>query len=124
MKDDYGSLKFAGQAGEASFNLEAAVVDGDAVTVTATAGTLGRGSDGGELLGIAEKIEGDDVGTVILKGSGRVVTAVRTGAISVGYVGLQVDGTGKVKAAASTQAKFFVIGTKTFNSVTYVTFVL
>jgi hypothetical protein len=123
-KDDYGSLKFAGQQGEVTFNLEAAVQIDDAVTSTATAGLLGRGADGGEIVGVVFHKSPDLVGTVYTKGSNRVVTCVRNGAIALGFVALQVDGAGKVKAGGAGLSKFHVIGTKTYNSVDFVTFIL
>ena len=122
-KDTYGSLKFAGQQDEVSFNLEEAVEEGDAVTSTSTAGTLGRGSDGGELIGVVLRKEADNVGAVAMAGSNKVVTVPRSGAISLGRQALAVNGSGLVKAGSGT-AEFIVIGTQTYDSVDYVTFIL
>lgn len=123
-KDDYGSLKFAGQQGEVTFNVEEAVQTDDAVTSTATAGLLGRGADGGEILGVVFHKSVDNVATIYTKGCNRVVTCVRNGAIALGLTALQVDGTGKVKTGGAGLSKFHVIGTKTYNSIDYITFIL
>ena len=123
-----GGLMFSGQsANGVSFNVEAAVAEGDAVTTTTTAGTLGRGSDGDEIVGLVDRDEGDNVANVKLRGCGKVVTAKRAGAINSGNPGaavaLAVDGAGLVKAGTGT-SEFIVIGSTTVDSVDYVTFVL
>jgi hypothetical protein len=123
----YGALNFEGlDSKNASFNIAASVVEGDVLGASATAGTLGFGSDGGELVGYLKNMDADRVGNVALVGSGEIVTAVRTGTINssnAGWTMLAVDGAGKVKAGTNTRT-FYVIGQQTVSSVTYITFIL
>ncbi|MEM7738102.1 MAG: hypothetical protein AAF267_20190 [Deinococcota bacterium] len=119
----YGGLTFEGQRNHVSFNLEAAVENGDVVTATATDGALGRGSSGDEIVGVVMRKENDNVGGVKLVGTNEIITLPRTGAITSGVQALAVAGDGTVIAGTGTRT-FMVIGTQTVETVDYVTFVL
>lgn len=127
LNSKYGGLNYEGvDSKNASFNIAASVVEGNVLGASTTAGTLGLGSDGGEIIGFLKNMDADRVGNVALRGSGEIITAVRNGTINSGNAGLTalaVDGAGKVKAGSGTTT-FYVIGQQTVDSVTYITFIL
>jgi hypothetical protein len=79
-----------------TFVVAAGAEEGDAVTMTAH-GTAGRGSTGNPLLGMLQKTEGDQRGTVVHEG---VVTVRAATTIAAGLQTLNVNGAGAVIVGA------------------------
>ncbi len=95
-----GQIQFNGIGADETFPcfVAAGALEGDAVTGTATAGTVGRGAAGDRLLGKLEKVEPDSVGTVLTEG---VITFELNGALAPGMKQLAVDGAGKIQAGSA-----------------------
>ncbi|GEM45905.1 hypothetical protein [Deinococcus cellulosilyticus] len=115
-----GKMRFAGQDPKdgITYKTSGTVEVQDIVNVTANAGEVARAADGANWLGQVAHKDADGYATVR---RGEVMVARRTGAISKGLQLLTGDGSGGLKAAASTTGVWcFVVDTWTENSQTYV----